>query len=58
MSPAALLPAGDSRAVLARDAGGGAVAVQLSWDARPEHPDEMARIQVRPCIQTAHRLLI
>ena len=39
--------AGHSRAVLARDSGAGAVAVQLTFDAKPEHPEEMARIQAR-----------
>ena len=33
--------------VVARDSGAGPVAVQLTFDAKPEHPEEMARIQVR-----------
>ena len=39
--------AGHSRAVIARNSGAGAIAVQLTFDAKPEHPDEMARIQVQ-----------
>ena len=44
--------AGHSRVVVARDSGAGPVAVQLTFDAKPEHPEEMARIQVRDCRNT------
>ncbi len=43
---------GHSRVVVARDSGAGPVAVQLTFDAKPEHPEEMARIQVSNCGHT------
>jgi hypothetical protein len=42
----ALRPAGDSRCVLARrSSSGGTEAIQMTWDAKPDHPDEMKRIR-------------
>lgn len=38
--------AGDSRCVLARrNSSGAAEPVQLTWDAKPDHPEELKRIQ-------------
>lgn len=38
--------AGDSRCVLARRGSSGATeAVQMTWDAKPDHPDELKRIR-------------